>query len=140
MIVLVAFAAVGALAGVVWEWLWDAPVGVAFDHKWLPDLAAARAEFSGTGWYVVVGVRGRAAAAAVRGLAFDRLELLTLAVVLAGSALAAWLMLQVGTGSGPARPQAVGRDGRRRHQDPGATSRSPGRARSSRSRPAPWSP
>ncbi len=39
VIVLVAFAAVGALAGVVWEWLWDAPVGFAYEHEWLPDLA-----------------------------------------------------------------------------------------------------
>jgi hypothetical protein len=106
-IVIVVFAAVGVLAGVVWEWLWDAPVGFAYGHKWLPDLPAARAEFSSTGWYVVVAaVAGLLTAAAV-GMAFDRWEVLTLAAVLAGSALAAWVMLQVGQALGPPDAQAA---------------------------------
>ena len=107
VIVVVAFAAVGALAGVVWEWLWDPPIGFAYEHKWLPDLAAARAEFSSTGWYVLVAsVAGLLTAAAV-GVAFDRWELLTLGVVLAGSALAAWVMLRVGQALGPPDAQAI---------------------------------
>jgi hypothetical protein len=107
VIVLVVFAAVGALAGVVWEWLWDAPVGFAYGHKWLPDLAAARAEFSSTGWYVVVAAAAGLLTAAALAMAFDRWEVLTLVAVLAGAALAAWVMLQVGQALGPPDAQAA---------------------------------
>jgi hypothetical protein len=107
VIVLVTFAAVGAVAGVVWEWIWDAPVGFAYEHKWLPDLAAARAEFSSTGWYVLVASVAGLLTAAGLAMAFDRWELLTLAVVLAGSALAAWVMLRVGQALGPPDAQAI---------------------------------
>jgi len=107
VVIVVAFAAVGALAGVVWEWLWDPPVGFAYGHKWLPDLPAARAEFSSTGWYVVVASVAGLLTAAALAMVFDRWEVLTLVAVLAGSALAAWVMLQVGQALGPPDAQAV---------------------------------
>jgi hypothetical protein len=107
VIVLAVFTAVGALAGVVWEWLWDAPVGFAYGHDWLPDVAAARSDFSGTGWYVVVASAAGLLTAALLAMVFDRWELLTLGAVLAGSAVAGWVMLQVGQALGPPDAQAI---------------------------------
>ncbi|MET0524072.1 MAG: hypothetical protein ABWZ91_04675 [Nocardioides sp.] len=107
VIILVVFAAVGVLAGVVWEWLWDAPVGFAYGHKWLPDLPAARAEFSSTGWYVVVAAAAGLLTAAAVAMVFDRWEVLTLVAVFAGAALASWVMLQVGEALGPPDAQAA---------------------------------
>jgi hypothetical protein len=109
-IVIVALAAVGALAGVVWQWAWTPTVGVAVDHRWSAgDALGLQHEFSGTGWYVVVG----AVAGLIGGLAValfvDRAPLLTLAAVVVGSALAAWLMLLVGTALGPADQDVVAR-------------------------------
>ena len=54
LVVLVAAAALGALAGVVWEWVWTPPSGVAFQGKFVLDENGLPGEFSGTGWYVVV--------------------------------------------------------------------------------------
>jgi hypothetical protein len=110
-LVLVAFAAVGVLAGVVWQWVWTPTMGVAYDHKWTAaDAIGLQHEFSGTGWYAVVAtVAGLVAGLAVALLA-DRVPLLTLVAVVVGSALAAWLMLLVGTTLGPADQVAVAKD------------------------------
>ncbi|HEY0950186.1 hypothetical protein [Nocardioides sp.] len=99
------FAAVGALAGVVWEWLWTPPMGVVSGHRWLAeDEAGLRGQFSGTGWFVVVAtVSGLLAGAAV-ALFLDRVPLLTLLAVVAGSVLGTWLMLRVGAALGPDDP------------------------------------
>jgi hypothetical protein len=107
-VVIAALAAIGALAGVVWQWAWTPTVGVAVDHHWSAgDALGLQHEFSGTGWYVVVG----AVAGLLGGLAValfaDRVPLLTLAAVVVGSALAAWLMLLVGTALGPADQDVV---------------------------------
>jgi hypothetical protein len=98
-------AATGAVAGVVWEWVWTAPVGVVSGHKWLAqDEAGLRGQFSGTGWYVVIAsVAGLLAGAAV-ALFLDRVPLATLAAVVVGSLVGAWLMVVVGAALGPADP------------------------------------
>ncbi len=98
-------AAAGALAGVVWEWLWTAPVGVVVDHRWLAeDEAGLRGQFSGTGWFVVIAtVTGLLAGGAV-SLFLDRLPLLTLLAVVVGSVLGTWLMLEIGAALGPPDP------------------------------------
>lgn len=103
-------AAVGVVAGVVWQWLWTPVVGVAVDHHWSAgDALGLQHEFSGTGWYVVVG----AVAGLLGGLAValfaDRVPLLTLAAVVVGSALGAWLMMLVGTALGPPDQDVVAR-------------------------------
>lgn len=110
VIAVVALAAVGALAGVVWEWVWTAPVGVVADHRWVAeDEAGLRAQFSGTGWYVVVaGVAGLVAGIVV-GLVLTRVPLLTLVGVLLGSVLGAWLMMRVGVALGPPDPHTLAR-------------------------------
>jgi hypothetical protein len=128
-LVVAALAAVGVLAGVVWQWIWTPTIGVVQDHHWTAgDAIGLQHEFSGTGWYVVVGtVAGLVAGVAVALLA-DRAPLLTLAAVVVGSALAAWLMLVVGTAMGPADPDIAARtaaDGTRLPMQLAVTARSP---------------
>ncbi|MEP9365536.1 hypothetical protein ABLE68_21390 [Nocardioides sp. CN2-186] len=102
------FCVVGVLAGVVWQWLWTPAMGGVLDHKWAPaDAIALSEQFSSTGWYVVVGAVAGLVTGAVVALFLDRAPLLTLAAVLVGSALAAWLMYLVGTALGPADPTVL---------------------------------
>ena len=128
-LVLVALALAGALAGVVWEWIWSPTIGVVVDHRWTAGTALGlQHEFSGTGWYVVVAaVAGLLAGVGVTLMA-DRVPLLTLAAVVVGSVLAAWLMLQVGTALGPPDPAAAARhaaDGTRLPDQLSVSGRSP---------------
>ncbi|CAI9419798.1 hypothetical protein [Nocardioides sp. T2.26MG-1] len=107
--------AAGALAGVVWEWLWTAPVGVVVDHKWLAeDEAGLRGQFSGTGWFVVIATVAGLLAGGVVAMFLDRVPLLTLLAVVIGSVLGTWLMLEVGAALGPPDPvhlAATAKDG-----------------------------
>ena len=103
-------AGAGALAGVVWEWAWSPTLGVVVDHHWVAqDEAGLRGQFSGTGWYVVVGTVTGLLAGALVALLLDRTPLLTLVAVVVGSVLGAWLMLEVGTALGPADPTSLAR-------------------------------
>jgi hypothetical protein len=106
-IVVVAFAVSGVLAAVVWEWLWTPPVGMVVDHKWLLGLAGLRAEFSGTGLYVVVAAVAGLLMGALCGLFLDRAELVTLTAVVVGAVLAGWVMVQVGHVLGPSDPRSL---------------------------------
>jgi hypothetical protein len=110
LLVVVAVAAVGAVAGVVWEWVWSPPSGVVVHHQWVAaSEAGLRAEFTGTGWYVVVAVVAGLLVGAVVALVADRRPLLTLAALVAGTALGAWLMRLVGVALGPGDPVAIAR-------------------------------
>lgn len=107
-LVIAAYAVLGAAAGVVWEWIWTPPGMVAEQHQLFYDSdASLRGVFTGTGLYVLVSV----AASALLSLAICLLtrgrELLVLALVLGGSAVAAALMWRVGTLLGPQNPMAV---------------------------------
>lgn len=129
VLVLVALAATGALAGVVWEWLWSPTIGVVVDHRWSAGTALGlQHEFSGTGWYVVVAaVAGLLAGVGVT-LVADRVPLVTLAAVVVGSVLASWLMLRVGVALGPPDPAEVARraaDGTRLPDQLSVAGRSP---------------
>ncbi|KQW53317.1 hypothetical protein ASC77_03240 [Nocardioides sp. Root1257] len=107
-LVVAGFAVVGVLAGVVWQWLWTPTMGVAYSHTWTAaDAIGLQQEFSGTGWYVAVGVVAGLVAGVATALLAVRVPLLTLAAVVVGSVLAAWLMLVVGTALGPADQDAV---------------------------------
>ena len=101
------FAVAGVLAGVVWEMLWTPHIGVVVDHEWLLGLTGLRAEFSSTGVYVVVASVAGLLAGVACGLFLDRAELVTLAAVLAGSMLAAWVMVEVGGALGPPDPREL---------------------------------
>lgn len=108
VISLILFAAVAAVAAVVWEWVWTAPVGVVLDHHWVAaDEAGLRRQFSGTGWFVVVAtVAGVLTGGLVAGF-LDRVPLLTLAAVVAGSVLGTWVMLRLGAALGPPDPASL---------------------------------
>lgn len=109
LIVLVAFALVGALGGVVWEAWWTPPTGVVVDGAWVPADPALPTLFEGTAQYVVVALL----AGLVTGLGcawfVDRSEVVTLLAVVAGSVLGAWVMLQVGTALAPPDPATAAR-------------------------------
>ena len=128
-LVVAALAAVGALAGVVWQWLWTPTVGVVVDHRWTAgDALGLQHEFSGTGWYVAVGLVAGLVAGVGVALLVDRVPLLTLAAVVIGSALAAWVMLLVGSALGPPDPAIAARtadDGTRLPMELSVTGRSP---------------
>jgi len=104
VLVLVACAAVGALAGVVWEAWWTPPSGVVRGHVWSLDFSESRGLFSGTALYVVVGLLGGILVGVTSAYFVDRVELVTLTAVAVGSVLAAWLMLRVGTALAPPDP------------------------------------
>ena len=106
-VVLLLFAVVGVLAGVVWQWVWSPPTGVAYQGSWVLDVEGLTHDFSGTGLYVVVGAVAGLLAGAAAGVLFDRDELVTLAAVVAGAALAAWLMKEVGQALGPPDPRPL---------------------------------
>lgn len=108
VLALAVLAVLGVVAGVVWEWLWSAPKGVVMDHTWVAtDEASLRAQFSGTGWYVVVASAAGLLGGAVVALFVDRFPLVTLVGVVLGSVLAAWLMYVVGVALGPGDPQTL---------------------------------
>jgi hypothetical protein len=107
--IVVVIAAAGVVGGLVWHSLLDVPHGVVVGHQWFPDPweTGERDAFDATGWYVVIAV----VAGLVLGLASAVLsrapELWTLAAVLVGSLLAAWLMRAVGLHGAPPDPQVA---------------------------------
>jgi hypothetical protein len=108
VLVLLAYAVLGAVAGVVWEWVWTPPGQVIVQHHVLYDsYASLRRVFSGTGLYVLVAAVTSALLALVVAVLVRGRELVVLATVLLGSALAAALMWRVGTLLGPTDPAAV---------------------------------
>ncbi len=113
-------ALVGALAGVIWEWWWAPPTGLVIDHAWYPDLEGVKQLFSGTASYVVVGLAGGVLLGTVSAWFFDRHEVVTLLTVAAGSVLAAWLMVQVGTALSPPDPAISARTAEDYTELPGA--------------------
>ncbi|GAB7003770.1 hypothetical protein JCM18899A_12420 [Nocardioides sp. AN3] len=107
--ILLGFALVGAVCGLIWRSLLHVPRGVVVGHQWYPASfdSGERASFAATGWYVVIAV----VAAVVLGLLAAWLsrapEVLTLGAVLVGSLLAGWLMLVVGLHGAPPDPQTA---------------------------------
>lgn len=94
----------GVVAGLVWEWLWTPPSGVVVDHRWFLDEQGLSDDFSGTGSYVAVAVLTGLLVGAAVAVIFERAELVTLAAVLVGAALAGWVMYRVGVMVGPPDP------------------------------------
>jgi hypothetical protein len=105
--VLAAFAGVGALCGLLWFRLWDVPHGVVSGHQWYTSESGLRADFAGTGSYVVIAVPAGLLLGALAAWLCARSELVTLLAVVAGSVLAAYLMLQVGHHRSPADPDVL---------------------------------
>jgi hypothetical protein len=105
LLVLLAYAVLGAVAGVVWEAVWKPPGQVIAQHQVFYDsYSSLRRVFSGTGLYVVVGALASAVLALVVTLLARGRELLTLGLVIVGSSIAAAVMWKVGTTLGPTDP------------------------------------
>lgn len=107
--VLLLFAAVGAAAGWLWFRVWTPPTGIVFEQQWYTDEAGLRATFSGTALYVVIAAAAGLVLGALCGLLLDRSELVTLAAVVAGSALAGYVMMLVGVQLSPPDPDVLAR-------------------------------
>jgi len=106
-IVLVAFAAAGALCGLIWKSLWHPPPGVAYNHLWYLRAEGLPDDFSATGLYVVVAVVGGLLVAGAVALVVERDEVVTTVAVVVGSVVAAWLMYVVGHRLGPPDPHVL---------------------------------
>jgi hypothetical protein len=106
--VVLAYVVVGAVAGVVWEWLWTPPTQVVQKHDlFYTDYASLRRVFSGTGLYALVSAVASAGVALVAGLLTRRHELLILGAVVLGSLAAAFTMHAVGVALGPPDPATI---------------------------------
>ncbi len=107
--VVAAFAAVGALAGVLWYRLWDVPQGVVAGHQWYTSESGLRDDFAGVGLYVAISVPAGLLLGALAAWLCDRSELVTLVAVVVGSVLAAYLMFRVGYHLSPEDPDVLAR-------------------------------
>ena len=113
--VVLTYVVVGALAGVIWEWLWSPPTQVVQQHQlYYTDYGSLRRVFTGTGLYALVAAVASALVALAAALLTRRHELLTLGAVIVGSLAAAYTMHAVGVALGPPDPAklaAVAADG-----------------------------
>jgi len=107
--VVAAYAVVGAACGWAWERLWDPPSGVVYQHQWFADGDGLRAEFSGTGLYVLIAAVAGLVLGMAAALLGGRRPLVALAGATTGAVLAGWLMWRVGTALGPPDPAAAAR-------------------------------
>ncbi len=102
--------AAGAIGGLLWEWLWTAPSGTAVQGSWFLDDKGLPDDFAATGLYVLLSVGLSVPVGLVFGVLAGRREVVVLAALLAGSLLAAWVMLRVGHLLGPPDPAALAKD------------------------------
>jgi hypothetical protein len=107
LLIVAVFAAVGLAAGWLWFRLWDVPKGVVSGGLWYTGEAGLRDDFEGVGLYVAISVAAGLVLGALAAWLLHRSELVTLIAVVAGSALAAYLMLQVGQHLSPADPHEL---------------------------------
>lgn len=106
--VVLGYVAVGAMAGVVWEWLWSPPTQVVQQHQlFYTDYGSLRQVFTGTGLYALVSAVASALAAVTAALLTRRHELVVLAAVALGSVAAAYTMHTVGVAIGPPDPSEL---------------------------------
>lgn len=105
--IVVAFAVVGLLCGLLWEAAWTPAQGEVVKHVWYPISwdRAQPAYFAGTGWYVLIGFLAGVVVGGLAAWRLDRSELVTLAALVVGGLLAAYLMRVVGLHRGPGNPQ-----------------------------------
>jgi hypothetical protein len=110
LLALLAYVVVGAVAGVVWEWVWTPPDQIVRDGQvFYTSYESLRRVFTGTGLYVLVGGVAAAATSLVICLLTRGRELVTLATVLIGSCAAAAVMRLVGPMLGPDDPLSAAR-------------------------------
>lgn len=105
--VVVLCALVGAGSGWLWFTVWDPQVGVVLDGVWYLDEQGLRGDFAATGWFVVIGAVAGVVLGLVSALSLSRSELVTLGALIVGTALATYLMWQVGVHLGPDDPREL---------------------------------
>jgi hypothetical protein len=105
-VLLAAYVVAGALAGVLWERLWQAPDGVAFGGQWYLDPAGPDVGFSGVALFVVIAFPLGLVLGAVSGR-WRGYEVTTVLVTLVAASVAALVMFAVGNALGPPDPQAL---------------------------------
>ena len=103
------FVLAGALSGWLWQTLWTPPTGIASSGAFYLDGPGLRADFSGTGIFVLVGLGAGAVLGA--GCGFARRDPRVLfAGVLLGSVLGALTCAWAGHWLGPADPAVLAVD------------------------------
>jgi hypothetical protein len=108
LVVVAVFAAAGAGLGWLWFHVWQQPTGTVGSHQWFPnDEEGLRDVFDATGWYVTLAAAGGIVVGGLATVFGRRAPLVTLVAVVAGSALAAWLMLKVGLSLSPGDPETL---------------------------------
>jgi hypothetical protein len=101
LVVLAVGLLLGAVGGVVWEWVWTPPTGAAYKGRWMPDAQGITHVADSTGWFVVIGLTYGILYGTFTTRYAKGLEIATMLGVLAGSLLAAWATLRVGAWLGP---------------------------------------
>ena len=104
--VLALFVAGGAAGGVLWERLWEAPIGVAFDGRWFLEPAGPDFSFEGIALFVLIAFPLGLVLAALVG-SWRGHETVTVVTVLVSASVAAVVMYAVGSALGPPDPQAL---------------------------------
>ncbi len=118
LLALVAFAAAGAGAGVLWEHLWEPTRGVVVDGTWyagtrvdgdfvVSDFPALTGYFDATATFVLIGVAAGLVLGVLCGLLVRRSELVMFAAVAAGSVLACFIAYRLGVALGPVDPTVL---------------------------------
>ena len=105
-LVVVAFLAAGAGAGVLWERLWEPTSGLTYDDQWYLEPAGPDLAFQAIALFVLIAFPLGLVLAAVAGLWRDD-EIATVVTVLVAATVAGIVMYAVGTSLGPADPQVL---------------------------------
>jgi len=104
--VLALFVAGGAAGGVLWERLWHAPAGLAYEGRWYLEPAGPDLSFEGIALYVLIAFPLGLVLAVLVGL-WRGYETVTVVTVLVSAGIAGAVMYAVGSSLGPPDPQAL---------------------------------
>lgn len=105
-VVALVFALAGALAGVLWEWVWDAPPGLTYQGQWFLEPAGPDVAFQGVALFVLIAFPLGLVLGVLVGLRRGH-EVSTVLVVLLAACVAAVVMYAVGSSLGPSDPRVL---------------------------------
>lgn len=105
-VVVVAFLVAGAIAGVVWERLWDAPAGVTYQGHWYLEPAGPDVSFQGIALFVLIAFPLGIVLGLLAGVRRGH-ETATALTVLVAASLAGVVMYAVGSSLSPPDPQPL---------------------------------
>lgn len=103
---LAGFLLASALAGVLWERVWEAPAGLVYKGEWFLEPAGPDVAFQAAALYVVIALPLGLLLAVLCSLRPGH-EVVTVITVLVAAAIGALVMYAVGHGLGPPDPQAL---------------------------------